>query len=121
MNQLILTIITSAIIVPIVASFSKAYFDKVFAQNPPDTKKITTVMKNILFFILKYVLLIANIINLMIKVDSVTPVFVLALCMLFSTFTFIAIMDFLRIVFKDYAKAIASGMAKILIEKQILK
>lgn len=53
-NEQILTIIISATVSAVVSSFAKPFMEKILAAIMPDTKKVASFMKKLLFFILRY-------------------------------------------------------------------
>lgn len=83
-NKLIITMILAIITNGILVPFTKPIADKLWAPYNPDTKKIISGIKKILLFSIRYVLLIIVTINLIIRTESVSKLFVVQICLSFS-------------------------------------
>ncbi len=88
-----------AIFVGLVSAFSKSLFDRIFREYNPDTKKLISTTKNLLLFIVRYVLTIVFLIYFFIN-GEFNKSFVLVICILVTTLIISAIVDIFGIIQK---------------------
>jgi len=90
-------IITIILIVvsSVTGAFFKSYFDRLFAQYNPDTKKINSGIRKILFFIFKYLIPTGIIIFTFMYFKTVDKYFVFFVCASFFIITMFLFVDIL--------------------------
>lgn len=102
-----MTTILLTILVGVVSAFSKSIFDRIFREYNPDTKKLISNIKNLLLFIVRYVLPIIFLIYFFIN-GEFNKSFVLVISILVTTLIISAIVDVFGIIQKKTLGLIAS-------------
>lgn len=125
-SKLIVTIIVTIIGSGIIAPFSKAFFDKIFADYQPDVAKINLLIRRSVLFTFRYVLPVANLVYIYLTREIVDKYLVLMTAFIFSVLVFNILGDILvRLVDNIHSRDIrtidaVSGIISLLEQQQKL-
>lgn len=93
----IITILSTAIIAPAAASFSKVYFEKVFATYNPDIKRHISFLKKSFAFSFSYLLPMSSVLYMMFWYETIDKYFVFSISINVCALFFSLILDMIRV------------------------